>query len=266
LGANSLKKSGYFAGTDSERLSDLIDALSDKNVKAIICTRGGYGTVRLLNLFPWDMFANSEPKVFVGFSDISALMLTFWEKYGWQSYFGLQVANGLSGSYSERSLAHFRSVLGADRYPISWLDGNDMLLNSDEGKYCEGHLIPCCLSILTSLIGTSFSPDLSDTILCIEDLNEPTYKYDRMLVQLRMSGMMDKINGLILGKFFYKDSDISGKIACIASEIFKDYNFPIWRGIPFGHYNDRLTLPIGVKMKVSAEGKLSTIADISAEY
>ena len=261
LGANIYSKQNYTAGSDEERLDDLIGALSDQNVKGIICTRGGYGAARLLDKFPWSKFEDTPPKIFVGFSDIGALMLSFWSKYRWVSFFGPQVANGLNGNSTQRSISHFRQMIGSENREIGW-EGNDTVwLKAIINGSCRGYLVPCCLSILVSLIGTNFSPDLRDSILCIEDLSEPLYKYDRMLTQLRLSGVLDNINGLILGRFIYKGEDISDRVACVAADVFQSLSIPIWGNMPYGHVEDRLTLPIGIRVQVSDTGGLATLKD-----
>ncbi len=255
IGKNALNSNKYFAGSDSERLDDLMEALSDPEIRCIICSRGGYGSGRLLNSIPWENIALNEPKIFIGFSDISALMLQFWSKAGWITYSGPQAAMALGGgALTQRSINHLRGVLNGAQKPMEWTDGAKIELNRIRGGSVKGALIPCNLSILGSLAGTPYLPDLSSCVVCIEDLNEPPYKIDRVLWQLRESKAFDNISGLILGRFTWEDSEISDEVSDIVLDLFSDFKFGVWNGFPYGHVNDRITPPVGMEIEISSDG------------
>ncbi len=240
----ALSKNGYTAGTTTERLFDLLSSLTDPKVSAVICSRGGYGVIRLLDHFPWKVLIGEIPKIFIGFSDISAFQIPLWERCGWISFSGPQVA-ALGSIVNQESTDYLQgildgSVLNGDEIEIGLTPIRDGLLNLD----CD--LIPCCLSILLSLMGTPYFPDLTGKILCIEDINEPMYRIERMLWQLEASGTVNSIEGLMLGNFLNKgeNQDISN----IVSDIFNKHKFPIWQGLPYGHGEDCMTLPVGGKV------------------
>lgn len=242
IGQFALKKNGYSAGTVEERLSDLTSALIDKHVSAVICSRGGYGSVRLLDRIGWDSLRASEPKLFIGFSDVSSFQLALLKICGWVSYSGPQAAS--LGSYvDEESVECLRSTISADGEPD--LMANELTNVRDSGFNRDATLISSCLSMMISLIGTPYFPDLSDVILCLEDVNEPLYRIDRMFWQLKMSGKLESIEALVLGQFLLNGQDISEKVAAMVAAMFEDYSFPIILGLPYGHGKRCMTLPVG---------------------
>lgn len=261
LAPNALKKNKYLAGTDKERLNDLVSALTDDEIRAVICSRGGYGSVRILEGIPWEELASTEPKPFVGFSDINAIMLNLLNRAGWITFAGLQAGKALGSAVTDRTFGHFIGMLDGSCRRLEWAGGEAIHLKNVRGGWVEGNSIPCCLSILASLAGTEFFPNLDNTILCLEDLNEPPYRIDRMFQQLRMTGCLRNISGLVLGSFIWQDEDISEEAAEIVCEIFKSELFPIWKDLPFGHVSDRLTIPMGIPVSVSNAGLLQGSID-----
>jgi len=262
---HALQKKDYFAGSDEERLEDIIQAFTNPEVNGVICSRGGYGSARLLQNIPWDVLADLPPKVFVGFSDIGAIMLQLWARSRWISFAGPQVAMALSSDLSHRTIDHFKGMLDGTYRSLSWPSGEEVVLHKVRGGEVSGVLVPCCLSILVSLIGTPNLPDLSGTILCIEDLNEPPYRIDRMLWQLSAAGALSSVGGLVLGHFLWEDKDISVEVSEIILDLFDDFSFSVYRGLPFGHVDDRLTLPVGVSAKITAAGVLCIYDDLVEE-
>lgn len=265
LGRSALKNDRFLAGTDNERFLDLWEALTDPEVDGIICSRGGYGTMRLLPLIPWD--TRLPPKFFLGFSDIGALQVNLLMRWGWVTFSGPQVASGLGALQPDHwAWQHLRA----------WMEGKPNLLTDESGRpIClqpnstsedqenqhapnrgiEGRLLPICLSILTALVGTPFSPHLSGTLLVLEEVNEAPYRIDRMLWQLAQWGEVSQARGIILGNFFYQGREISDEVAMMVAEHFP--HLPVWKGLPYGHSEHRLTLPMGLKAQVEPTGRFS---------
>ncbi|MDP8228670.1 MAG: LD-carboxypeptidase [Candidatus Electryoneaceae bacterium] len=260
IAPNALNRNGYLAGTDEERLSDLVSALIDPNVKGVICSRGGYGSVRLLDKMPWDFLAQQTPKVFVGFSDIGALQLALFKKTGWVSFSGPQVM-ALGDDVTDRTADHLHGMLDGSHQEIIWRgwQGGHAKNISGPSSATHGILCPCCLSMLVSMIGTDYFPNLSNVILCIEDINEPSYRIERMLWQLVSSNSVNNLNALVLGRFIYKGDDISEQVERIVLDRFGKLNVSIWSGLPYGHVQDRLTIPVGMEVAIDAYGRISLL-------
>jgi len=255
LAQHALEREGFLAGRDQYRIDDLTDALHNESIKGVICSRGGYGVVRLLDFIDWSKFATIEPKVFIGFSDISAFQIALYQMCGWVSFSGPQAAMGLSGDVNLRSLDHLRGMIDGSWRRLYWRSNEDKIkLKPVRENEAEGFLIPSNLSMLVALIGTEYMPDLSGALLCIEDISEPPYRIDRMLWQLRHSRKVDNLVALIIGEFIFEGRSIVDSVVKSALDHFGNTGFPIWRGIPYGHVEDRLTLPVGIGVQIDKQG------------
>jgi len=252
---HAAERVGFLAGEDSERLEDLTQALIDPTVSGVFCTRGGYGAVRLMDGLPWEQLAKLPPKAFVGFSDIGVVQANLWARSGWVTFSGPQVAHGLGGDISDRTEAHLRAALEGGIFgPICWPGGESIHLTPVQPGRAKGTLLPICLTMLIVMIGTPYMPNLDGVILCLEDTAEPPYRIDRMFWQLAMSGVAKNIAGLVLGSFAFRGADVSEDAAISAQYYFGDRNVPIWKGIPYGHQDERLTLPVGAPSSISGDG------------
>lgn len=257
LAPHVLTRQGFLAGADDDRLSDLVDALTNPDISGVICSRGGYGSGRLLDRIPFDLLRTAAPKAFVGFSDIGVLQLALLSQSGWVTFSGPQAAMGLGGDISDRTVEHLLGMLDGSNVSTAWVNGQTVELTPLRGDYAEGVLVPCCLSMLVSLIGTGFLPDLKDAVLCVEDINEPLYRIDRMMWQLKTSGVIDHISALVIGRFISNSSDISDYVNTVVLDLFCDYSFPVWTDLPYGHVKDRLTLPVGASVSVERSGGMT---------
>jgi len=253
LGMHALDRTGFLAGIDEARLSDLTDALLDEDVKCVFCSRGGYGVLRLMEDIPWQRIADQNPKPLIGFSDISAFQLSLLERCGWVSFSGPQAAMALSGDVTDRAAAHLRGMLDGTNRKLKWLETSISLTSVRSGA-AEGVLIPCNLSMLNSLIGTEYMPDLKGAVVCIEDISEPPYRIDRMLWQLKTSSVLDDISALVIGSFNWNDENISDIVSDLAMQMFNSDGFPVWKDLPYGHIADRLTLPVGAWITIDDDG------------
>lgn len=231
-------REGYLAGGDDARLEDFHSMFADDNVKAVFCARGGYGTLRLLERIDYDLIRRN-PKVFVGYSDITALLLAIYKKTGLITFHGPMVKELSRGS--NRTQRILLNTVSSIEYPELDLSGGTVLISGQ----AKGTLLGGNLSLISSLIGTSFMPKLKEAILFIEERGEPLYRVDRMLTHLRLSGFLKDLAGLILGRFV----DCGGIEAVnrLLMESVSELNIPVYSGLPVGHEKENITLPLGLQ-------------------
>ncbi|MGN1125629.1 MAG: LD-carboxypeptidase [Candidatus Gastranaerophilaceae bacterium] len=243
LGKNLLKRNNYLAGTDNERLEDLHNAFLDNSVNAIICLRGGYGAIRLINKIDYNLVKNN-PKIFAGYSDITALSLMFLKKSNLITYSAPMIQSDFGQNEPNKFTldSFFNTVTNNNQKeylaPKVYNSGN-----------CEGILFGGNLATTVSLCGLDFIPD-KKFIFFAEDLNESTYKIDKMLTQLfNIEKFKKNISGLVLGEFLYTDNE------CWLNDLFTDIsnslNIPTISGLKISHATEKLTLPIGIKSAIS---------------
>lgn len=241
-GKNIFARHFQFAGSDNERLNDLQEALDDTNCDVIICSRGGYGTVRIIDQLNLSNFLE-HPKWLVGFSDITALHC-FLNKYEAPSIHGVMPRFFLDETnQATESLASLINMLEGKNidYQLPFSEFNRF------GK-TRAELVGGNLSLITSLIGTSYDLDTDGKILFLEDIDEYLYQTDRMFHQLKLSGKLEKLAGLILGDFTdMKDnsSPFGKSVLEIAAEAVSDYTYPICCNFPAGHDKTNLALLFG---------------------
>jgi len=255
LGKNVGKVRGYLAGTDEERVEDIHQMFGDKSVKAIFCLRGGYGAFRLLDKINYKLLRNN-PKIFVGFSEITALQMTFLHKANLITFAGpMLIPNFLKevSTYTEENF--WRLITSTKKLGVVKLPELDNLQSLNLG-IAAGRLIGGNLAVFASLLGTKYLPVLNNKILFLEDISEPPYKIDRMLNQLRLSKVFNKIRGVILGSFSDCIEPYSNKKTLTIDEVWSDYfrgiDCPVIHSFPHGHIKDLVTLPIGTRIKLNA--------------
>jgi len=236
----------YLAGDDNRRLSELEEVLMDKSVKAVICVRGGYGTLRLLHRIRWESFLE---KIFVGCSDITPILNLLAVRSGFVSFHGPMLAGEYGISEDEEALKNLFSLLtGKSKTPFSYKSQN---LVSLFGGHTQGKLLGGCLTLLVSLLGTAWDFDYSGCIIFIEDIAESPYKIDRMLSQLLLAGKLNKAAGIIFGEMTNCQGDYSLKDIII--ERLAPLNIPILYGFPSGHSQASITLPLGLPVVIDAD-------------
>ena len=239
IGKNTLGQFNYFSGTDLARASDFQDALDNPDVKAIICARGGYGVIRILDSIQWAAQLRS-PKWIVGFSDVTVFHQRM-QRFGIQSIHGTMPLNFESNS--PKSLSSLISALTRTKNNVRCLPNN----RNKQGK-ASGKLIGGNLSILYSLLGTDDQLDYSNCILFIEDVGEQFYAIDRMLHSFKKSGILGKISGLIVGGMTHlKDTEnpTGFDIETLILDQFKYSKTPICFNFPAGHQDDNRALILG---------------------
>jgi muramoyltetrapeptide carboxypeptidase len=249
----------YFSGTDEQRLTDLQHMLDDKNIKAIFCARGGYGTGRIIDKLNFKKFTKN-PKWIIGFSDITVLHSHVFSNYKIASLHAPMAAAFNDDEYSNQYVQSLHDAMCGRKADYS-SHGN--VLNQD-GK-SSGILVGGNLSLLAHLIGTSSDIQTKNKILFIEDVGEYIYNVDRMMYQLKRSGKLENLKGLIIGKFSEpKDTTIPfGQTTDeVIKEIVKDYDYPVCFGFPVSHDKENCALKIGVKCKLTVSASKAELKEL----
>ena len=264
MGESCYKRYGYLAGEDNLRAEDLNNMFKDKEVDGIICLRGGYGTPRILSLLDYDLIRNN-PKVFVGYSDISALHIAINQLSKLVTFHGPMASSDLIGNLSNFSKESLYNCIleGQFEQEISNPSGEDMEI-INEG-IAEGQIIGGNLSLIADTIGTPYEIQLKGKILFIEEIGEEPYQIDRMLTQLRLSGKLQEAEAIILGDFNNcvvepSEYDNSLTLEQVIEDIIKPIGKPTISNLRAGHCEPMITLPFGVKAKLDThKGKLTII-------
>lgn len=255
LGKNVGKNRGYLAGTDEDRLEDVHQMFKDKKVKAIFCLRGGYGAFRLLDKIDYKLI-RTNPKIFVGFSEITSLQMAFLQKANLITFAGPMVVPNFSKDVSKYTEENFwRLITSSKKVGRLKFPESNNLPNINPGT-STGRLLGGNLAVLVSLLGTEFLPNLKDKIMFLEDVSEYPYKIDRMMNQLRLYRVFKNLKGIILGRFVDCFEHNPNKKTLTLSEVMDDYlrgiKVPAIYTFPHGHIKDFITLPIGIKIKLNA--------------
>ncbi len=257
LGQHVKDRKGYLAGADEDRVKDLMGMFQDDQIDAILCTRGGWGSNRLLSLIDFEVIRNN-PKPLIGFSDITSLLLSIYKKSGLVTFHG-PVGKSEWNSFTVNSWNEV--LIEAKKASYEVPDDETDAFTIAPGK-AEGKLLGGNLTVLTSMIGSDYLPDFDGAILFFEDIGEDVYRVDRMLTQLKMAGILTKINGFVFGKC--TDCD-AGSNSLTLKEVFDDHivplRIPAFYGAMISHEEKNITLPIGIKARIDAEEKTIHLLD-----
>lgn len=259
-----LGKSGYFSGTDEQRATDLNEMFSNPQIKGIICANGGYGCTRILDLINYQMIKDN-PKVIMGYSDVTALLNAINQKTGLVTFHGpisRTIKYDYSSSQFEKVVKNPQKKLIIESYPeYPEKSGESAAYNRytiTSGK-AKGKLIGGNLTLITSMIGTEYQLNFADKIVFIEDIGEEPYRIDRMLTQLIESGELQKASGIVFGILRGCDKSENSKapnsftLQEVIEDRIKPLNIPAVYGLSFGHLNNNFTIPIGVKAELDAD-------------
>jgi len=246
-----LARSGILAGDDRERASELRDYFADPEVKAIFSARGGYGCGRLLPLLDFKEMART-PKIFVGFSDATFILNALVDFAGMVSFHGPMVAMDFARGLSPRAFEHMQDLLSGN------LDGFE--LEARETMHpgsAQGEVIGGCLSVLVATIGTPYAPRFDGRILFLEDTGEKAYRIDRMLVQLRQTGALGRLAGIVFGAIRAIDGNEQETrlIASFAAEQTAGLGCPVLYGVEAGHGTENFTIPFGVVARIDSAAR-----------
>ncbi|HEV8080174.1 MAG TPA: LD-carboxypeptidase [Chitinophagaceae bacterium] len=244
----------YFSGTDDERLDDLQQMMDDKDINAIMCARGGYGMGRIIDDINFNKF-KKNPKWIIGFSDITVLHSHLFAKYKIASLHAPMAAAFNDEEYkNEYVQSLFHALVGTEtNYKCEAHEFNKVGL-------AEGRLIGGNLSLLAHLVCTGSDIKTKNKILFIEDIGEYIYNVDRMMYQLKRSGKLDKLAGLVVGKLSdMKDTELPfGQTAEeVIRDVIKEYDYPVCFNFPVSHEKENYALKIGVKYSLNVDAIVS---------
>ncbi|MGE0144497.1 MAG: LD-carboxypeptidase [Planctomycetota bacterium] len=254
LTGNATARLGYLAGSDEQRIDDLMSAMRDPDVRGIFCVRGGYGVTRILDRLDFAALAR-DPKPILGYSDITGLLAAAWQGAGVVGFHGPNVATPDATAPGEELAAQqHASMTVTDRAVALPLPEGDQPHVIREGS-AEGRLVGGNLTLVCSLLGTRHAIETRDCLVFLEDIGEAPYRVDRMLTQLRSTGHLERCAGVILGDFHLDDQpqcSLDPEMQRVFVDRLGDLKCPVAYGFPFGHRPRSWTLPFGVRARLLA--------------
>jgi muramoyltetrapeptide carboxypeptidase len=268
VGKNVGQRYGYLAGTARQRVDDLHAMFSDPDVRGVFCIRGGYGSAQMLDKIDYDLIRRN-PKIFLGYSDITALHTAIGRRAGLVTFHGPVSLSHLS-EWSQQHLqkALFETApLGAQTNPP---DGNPLqprhTMRTVRAGTARGPLVGGNLTLLSTTLGTPFEVETAGRILLMEDIGEDIYRIDRMLTQLRLAGKLQAAAAIVIGEC--KDCpppghDSAYSLGEVIDYLLGDLGIPVLYGLSFGHTTDQVTIPLGVTASLDA-AKQQLIVEESA--
>jgi len=258
VGRHALSRYGYLAGRDRDRADDVNAMFRDPQVQAILAIRGGWGCARILPLLEYEQISR-HPKVLVGYSDITALIVAVYARCGMVTFHG---PDGIS-TWNSFTVDYFRRVLFAGE-AVTMVNprgtGDDLAQKQDRvetitGGTARGTLVGGNLSVLAAMVGSPYLPDWDGAILFLEDTGEDLYRVDRMLTQLKLAGILDRLAAFVFGKCTRCGPGV-GYGSLTLDEVFSDHirplGIPAWHGAMIGHIKEKFTVPIGIEAEVDA--------------
>jgi len=259
LGAHVRDRFGYLAGTDEDRLADLNAAFADPGVRGVFAARGGYGTQRIVDRL--DLTAvRRDPRVFVGFSDLTSLSGRLWRGARLVSFYGPMV-NWTDSRTGPAEIASLRAAIMTTDPVVLTRDPAEPSAAVGVPGTATGTLLGGNLTIVQTGYGTSDFPGLDGAILLFEDTDEAPYSYDRMLTQLRRAGALDRIKGIAIGQFTNAPVTAGQWTAAQAvQDRLGDLGVPVLGGLRVGHGNGQLTVPLGARATIDTEAGTLTVA------
>jgi len=267
-GKHLLDRWGYLAGTDIDRAQDINDMFADDAVHAVMPITGGWGCARILPYINYELIAK-HPKPFMGFSDITALLIAFYAKCGLITFHG---PNAARSNYNAFTLQYVQGLLFNNEalifknVPFAQDEialNRERILTITPGK-ATGRLVGGNLTVLCHIIGSAYLPNWDNVILFIEDTGEKIYRIDRMLTQLKLAGILDNVKGIVFGKCSNCDHDggISGfTLEEVLTINLGNLNKPVFSGGMFGHVRDKFTLPHGALVEIDASAGTITMLE-----
>lgn len=273
LGKHLTAERGYLSASDRDRVSDLHAMFRDPKVKMILFLRGGYGTIRLLDMIDYELI-KQNPKIVVGYSDATSLICALHKRTGLRSlFYGPMGAVDVWSDFDTFAEENFWRTLTSNK-PFGELplgvneDGEQegMLLKRFNGSV-TGKLIGGNLTVLSSILGTPYAPSFKGSLFFAEDIDEMPYRIDRYLAQLRLMGAFEACNGVLLGQFGGCEAPPE-RPSLTLPEVFEDYfgklKKPVVTNLPSGHVHRQWTLPFGARYRVEAkQGKAKIFIEAS---
>ena len=248
-----LEKDRYTAGTDERRRRELMSAFTDPEVKAVWAARGGYGVMRLLSLLDENLL-RAQPKIFIGYSDMTALHLYLYRRFGWVTFHGPMAAKDLAGGAAHYDQTTLLSALTKPE-PMGEIVavGTEIL---HRGATVSGPLLGGCMSLLAAMMGTPDELDTRDAILFLEDTGTRPFQLDRMLQQLKLAGKFDRVRALVFGEMSncVQHVEQGYTLQEVLRDLTAELRIPVLFGLRSGHSErGNLTLPLGVQATLDSE-------------
>jgi muramoyltetrapeptide carboxypeptidase len=237
---------GYLAGDDNHRAELLNNAFNSTKIKAIICARGGFGSIRILDMIDYDAIVRN-PKIFIGFSDISSILTAIYERSGLVTFHGPTLTS--LADADKKTISALSTILTLEK-AVSIYEKNAISIHNGKVK---GPVIGGNLTTLCHLVGTPFEPEYSGHILFLEDRGEEPYRIDRMLTQMKMARCFEGVSGMVFGSFS-ECGDMIDVIQVFADN-FAGFDFPILAGVKVGHEPINIALPIGLEATLDSDEK-----------
>lgn len=248
---------GYFAGKDADRAAELNKMFGNTRVDAVLCVRGGYGAIRILDMLDYNLIRNN-PKVFMGYSDITAFLNAIYERTGLVTFhgpLGISPFNNFVFNSFENVIMnpknHYKYVY--QREPGTEENPEFDRYTINKGK-AEGNLIGGNISVLASMIGSGFEPDFDNKIVFLEEIEEKTYRVDKMLFHMLQATNLKKAAAIVFGVFNECNINDEPRLTLkqAINDLFSPLDIPISYGFPFGHIDTIITIPIGIKARFNA--------------
>ena len=234
-----------FAGSDRQRLQAFHDLAADEGIAAIVFARGGYGATRLLERIDWRLLAG-RPRPYVGYSDLTPFLLGLVDRAGMVAFHGPMLVDFARGLRPEERTSFLEALAG--KRSMAWqLETVVPGVSAGRPEALEGRLLGGCLTMLAATAGTGFLPDLRDSILVLEDIDEPEYRIDRLLTQLRTSRRVAGVRAVVAGQF--TNCDARDSLIDFAEVL----GVPLLAGLPAGHEAPNHTLPLGAPVRVDPD-------------
>lgn len=259
LGEHIYDRYGYLAGQDIDRALDINNMFADKSVDGILAMHGGWGCARLLPLLNYEVI-KANPKILVGYSDVTALLLGIYERTNMATFHGpvgSSTWNTFSVNYFQSVLMHGNAVKMSN--PIK--KGDNLVqvenrISTITSGEATGRLIGGNLTVLSHLLGSNYMPDCTGAILFLEDVSEDIYRMDRMITHLKLAGILDQIKGFVFGKCTDCNPSKGGYGSLTLEDIWRDHiaplNIPAFSGAMIGHIEDKFTMPLGIEATINA--------------
>ncbi len=257
-GAHLLDRRGYLGGSDENRAADVNVMFKDSGIDAILAVRGGWGCNRILPLLEYEAIGKN-PKILMGYSDITSLLVALYARCGLVSFHG---PVGIS-TWNEFTVDYVRRILfdGEAVQMDQPVDLNNLGVQTDDRIHminpgvAQGVLVGGNLSVLTAMVGSEYLPDWKNKILFVEEVGEDIYRIDRMLTQLKLAGILDKLSGFVFGKC--TNCDVGESYGSLTfNEVIDDHikplGIPSWHGSMIGHISDKFTVPVGSRAEINA--------------
>jgi len=249
LGTHIFERYGYLGGKDIDRAADVNAMFADSSIQAILTVQGGWGCNRILPLLDYQLI-RSHPKIIMGFSDITSLLLAIYARSGVVTFHG---PVGIS-TWSSFTVDHVKQIL-FNGEAVTLQNLSQIRVETISPGKSRGKLVGGNLSVISATIGSHYLPDWKHTILFVEEVGEEVYRIDRMLTQLKLAGILEQISGFIFGQCIKCDAEDPHESLTLQQILFehiRPLNIPAWYGSMIGHIQDVFTLPVGADVEIDA--------------